>query len=109
MTRYLFFVLIALFSGLQYLVWIGKGGWLRVWDMQRQVTAQKKVVIDLQARNAAMAAEVAELKDAKSAVEERARFELNMIKPNELFVQVVETPVQGLTNTLTTTSTRTVR
>lgn len=87
--RVLSFVFLGLILLLQYPLWLGKGGWLKVWDMDRQVEAQRAKNDALQARNGALEAEVADLKQGFDAVEERARYELGLVKPNEVFFQVV--------------------
>jgi cell division protein FtsB len=81
-------ILVALIALLQYPLWLGKGGWLRVWDMDRQLAAQRDVNQKLEVRNAGLDAEVRDLKTGLEAVEERARYELGMIKEGEIFVQV---------------------
>jgi cell division protein FtsB len=81
-------VLVALIVLLQYPLWLGKGGWLRVWDMDRQLTEQREVNQKLEARNAGLDAEVRDLKTGFDAIEERARYELGLVKPGEVFVQV---------------------
>jgi cell division protein FtsB len=89
-------VLTLTFAGLilllQYPLWLGKGGWMRVWDLDRQVGVQKKVNDDLLRRNNGLEAEVRDLKNGLGAIEERARFELGMIKEDEIFFQILETP-----------------
>src|ERR1700760_4983366 len=74
---------------LQYPLWLGKGGWLRVWDLDRKVAAQQSVNDKLARRNAALDAEVRDYKAGFEAVEERARSELGMVKNDEVFVQIV--------------------
>ncbi|RZT09109.1 cell division protein FtsB [Duganella sp. CF402] len=74
---------------IQYPLWLGKGGWLRVKDFEGQVAAAHQKNAELIARNAKLDSEVRDLKDGTGAVEERARYELNMIKQNEIFVQIV--------------------
>jgi cell division protein FtsB len=81
-------VLVALIVLLQYPLWLGKGGWLRVWDMDRQLTEQREVNQKLEGRNAGLDAEVRDLKTGFDAIEERARYELGLVKPGEVFVQV---------------------
>ena len=81
-------VLIALIALLQYPLWLGKGGWLRVWEVDRQLEAQRDVNQKLEQRNAGLDAEVRDLKSGYDAIEERARFELGLIKPDEVFVQI---------------------
>ena len=87
-------VLAALIILLQYPLWLGKGGWLRVWEIDRQVKAQKDGNAKLGVRNAALDAEVRDLKQGYDAIEERARYELGMIRQDEIFFHVMEkTPV----------------
>jgi cell division protein FtsB len=74
---------------LQYPLWIGKGGWLRVWSLEDQLQAQKEMNARLQQRNRALDGEVRDLKQGFDALEERARYELGMIKPDEVFFQIV--------------------
>ncbi|MBL0141821.1 MAG: cell division protein FtsB [Betaproteobacteria bacterium] len=83
-------VLAGLTLVLQYPLWFGKGGWLRVRDLDRQMVAQQAVNAGLKARNDALDAEVRDLKQGLDAIEERARTELGMIRKDEIFVQIVE-------------------
>jgi len=85
-------ILVALLLLLQYPLWIGKGSWLKVWDLNRQLEAQQQVNLQAQARNAVLDAEVLDLKQGTAAIEERARSELGMIKRDEVFYQIVEPP-----------------
>ena len=85
-------VLVALILLLQWPLWLGKGGWLRVWDVDRQLGAQREVNQKLERRNAGLEAEVKDLKTGREAIEERARFELGLIRPDEVFVQVPQKP-----------------
>nr|WP_255355019.1 cell division protein FtsB [Lysobacter sp. Root494] len=82
--------LIALLAFLQYRLWWGEGGRRSVADLHRQVDQQSHENEGLQQRNAALSAEVEDLKSGEAAVEERARSELGMIKPGETFYRVVE-------------------
>lgn len=86
--RWLLIVLAVLAVVLQYALWLGKGGWLRVWDVDRQVQTQRETNQRLEQRNAALEAEVRDLKSGNEAVEERARFELGLTKPGEIFVHI---------------------
>ena len=88
--RWLSVALVALLVVLQYPLWIGRGGWLRVWDVDRQLQMQKESNRKLELRNAGLDAEVRDLKQGYDAIEERARFELGMIKQDEVFVQLPE-------------------
>jgi len=87
--RVVTYILLALLLLLQYPLWLGKGSWLKVWEMGRQVEAQKQINEQAQKRNAALDAEVSDLKRGTEAIEERARSELGMVKPGEVFFQVV--------------------
>ena len=83
-------LLIVLVASLQYGLWFGKGGWLRVWEIDRKVEEQRRINGQLTARNAALDAEVRDLKEGLGAIEERARNELGMIRSDEIFFQVLE-------------------
>ncbi len=80
-------VLIALLLALQYPLWFGKGGLLRVAELGRQLDGQREVNQSLEARNASLEAEVRDLKAGYEAIEERARYELGLVKDGEVFVQ----------------------
>jgi len=83
--------LAALIMLIQYPLWLGKGSWLRVWEVDQQIRAQRETNRQLQARNNALEAEVRDLKVGLEAIEERARSELGMIRQDEIFFQVLET------------------
>jgi len=83
-------ILGALILAVQYPLWLGKGGWLRVGEVDRQLAAQRARNTQLEARNAGLAAEVRDLKQGLEAVEERARYELGMVRHDEVFFQIVE-------------------
>ena len=91
--RLLLLVLIALVALIQYPLWMGRGGWFAVWDLQEQVASQRSINDGLRARNAALSAEVEDLRSGTEAAEERARGELGMIRNAELFVQIL--PPEG--------------
>ena len=86
--RWALLVLLALLALLQYPLWFGKGGWLRAADLERQLAAQRELNQKLERRNGALDAEVRDLKSGTESIEERARYELGLIKPDETFVQV---------------------
>ena len=69
-------------------LWFGKGGVPRVMELSGKLTAQKAVNDAAKQRNAQLLAEVSDLKEGLEMVEEKARFELGMIRPDEIFVQV---------------------
>jgi cell division protein FtsB len=80
-------VLVALIVLIQYPLWLGKGGWLRASQLDGDLQAQKEKNARLEARNASLAAEVRDLKQGTEAVEERARYELGLTRPDEQFYQ----------------------
>jgi len=88
-VKILSFVLVALLVALQYPLWLGKGSWLNVSELDRQLANQRAGNARLKARNDALDAEVRDLKRGLEAIEERARLELGMIKKDEIFYQVV--------------------
>ena len=82
-------VLFAAVLLIQIPLWFGQGGWLHVWRLERQLDQQlqkaeqqKQVIQELEA-------ELKDLKSGVTAAEERARYEMGMMKPNERFVQIV--------------------
>ena len=86
--RWLALVFVALIIGLQYPMWLGKGGWFQVRELGRSVAAQHQANEQLKSRNEALDAEVRDLKTGFEAIEERARAELGMIRQDEVFFQV---------------------
>ena len=90
MGRLLALILIAVVVLLQLKLWVGAGGWKEVEELRMTVATQAAENAKLQQRNAALAAEVADLKSGEAAIEERARAELGMIKPGEIFYRIVE-------------------
>ncbi len=87
--RIIVYGMLALLVIIQYPLWLGKGGWLRVYELDRQVNKQMDKNDALAARNTKLSGEVKDLKDGTKAIEERARAEHGMSKDNEIFVQVV--------------------
>jgi cell division protein FtsB len=87
-VRWLALVFVALIVALQYPMWLGKGGWLQVRELDRQGAAQRATNAKLKERNDALDAEVRDLKTGSEAIEERARSELGMVRHDEVFFQV---------------------
>lgn len=94
--RYGLLILVGLLAlmlvGLQARLWRGEGGRDAVAALQRQVDAQMHENGGLRQRNEALAAEVQDLKSGEAAVEDRARSELGMIRPGEVFYRVIDHP-----------------
>jgi cell division protein FtsB len=89
MARWLTPLLVALIVLLQYSLWLGDGGWFKIWSQSREVERQAVLNAQLRERNDTLSAEVKDLKEARDAIEERARSELGMVRPDEVFVRVV--------------------
>jgi cell division protein FtsB len=88
--RFLALALVLLIALIQNPLWFGKGGWLRVHELNAQIDAQHDTNMKLAARNAMLDAEVLDLKQGYDAIEERARSELGMIKQDEEFFQLLQ-------------------
>ena len=88
--RWLVSLLVFLLLVLQYRLWLGEGGYAEVWRLGRAVETQRLENERLRERNAALEAEVEDLKQGTAAIEERARNELGMIGKGEVFYQIVE-------------------
>ena len=88
--KLLIYALIGLLVILQYPLWFGSGGMPAVWRLNRAIAAPKADNAQLKERNAALEAEVSDLKQGYEAIEERARTELGMVKKGETFYQVID-------------------
>jgi cell division protein FtsB len=89
MAKWFAGILVAVFVLLQYRLWVSEDGVSEVMRLAQAVDSQKATNDSLRERNAQLAAEVADLKDGFTALEERARSELGMVAPDETFYQVV--------------------
>ena len=95
----IFFALVIV--ALQWPLWVGKGSWLRVWQLDTQLTEHRAANLKLKERNDALEAEVRDLKTGTDAIEERARNELGMIRQEEVFFQVLDrAPLAASTPTI---------
>jgi len=83
-------LLVVLIALIQYPLWLGKGSWFRVWEVDQQIKSQRDKNARLQTRNNILDADVRDLKQGLEAIEERARSELGMIKHDEVFFQLLE-------------------
>jgi cell division protein FtsB len=86
--RFISIALIALLGLVHAELWFGKGGAPRMMDLTARLAAQQAANDTAKARNAQLDAEVRDLKEGLEMVEERARFELGMVRPDEIYVQV---------------------
>lgn len=83
-------ILIVLLLSLQYKLWVGQGSFAEVSRLQQVIETQQATNARLRERNAALDAEVQDLKKGVEAIEERARSELGMIKKDETFFQIID-------------------
>jgi cell division protein FtsB len=86
----LFAIVLALLAlAIQWPLWFGKGGWLQASQLQAELERRRAGNLEIEARNAALAAEVRSLREGREAIEEQARMQLNMIRGDETFFQFV--------------------
>jgi cell division protein FtsB len=86
--RFVTLTLLALLALVHAELWLGKGGVPHVMALEGKLREQQATNEAARQRNAQMLAEVRDLKEGLEMVEEKARFELGMVKPDEIFVQV---------------------
>lgn len=87
--RLVIYSMLLLLIAIQYPLWLGKGGWLKVYEMEKQLELQQAKNSLLSLRNAKLTGDVKDLKDGTRAIEERARVEHGMIKEGEFFIQIL--------------------
>ena len=85
--RFITLALLLLLALVHAELWAGKGGRSYVVHLQSQLRAQQEANDDARQRNQRLGAEVSDLKDGLEMVEEKARSELGMVKPDEILVQ----------------------
>ena len=85
-------ILLILIAALQYRLWLGDGGIREFREINQRIEELKQEGERRKVRNAAVEADVRDLRDGIDAIEERARHELGMIKPGETYVQIYDTP-----------------
>ena len=90
--RFVTLALAALRLLTQAELWCGKGGVLRRNELESGLAAQRTENDTRRARNDTLQAEVSDLQDGLEMVEEKARFELGMVKPDEILVQISTRP-----------------
>lgn len=88
--KIIFSILFVLLVLLQIKLWSGDGGVVDVIQLQRVIEQQQQENMALSERNKALEAEVDDLKRGVEAIEERARSELGLIKPDETFFQTLD-------------------
>jgi cell division protein FtsB len=89
-NRFVPLILVALLLLVHAQLWFGRGSVANVAALERQLAEQKAANLRAQQENARLASEVRDLKEGLEMVEERARMELGMVKPNEIYVQIAK-------------------
>lgn len=96
MTLRIVAVLLLLALGvLQYRIWAAPGGMREVWRLEKAIDVQTAENDQARQRNKTLAAEVRDLKEGRTAIEERARTDLGMVRSNETFFQIVPPAASG--------------
>ena len=93
--RFVMTVLAVVLMLLQARLWLSNGGLREVWRLEAEVTRRVEDNERLASRNAALEAEVRDLKQGLAAAEERARTDLGMIHAGETFYQIAPAPPPG--------------
>ncbi len=83
-------LLVTLLALVQFRLWVGDESLAEVWRLRQAIESQTSKNVLLKSRNQRLDAEVRDLKNGLEAVEERARFELGMIRRDEIYFQIVE-------------------
>ncbi|MDO5654162.1 MAG: cell division protein FtsB [Brachymonas sp.] len=92
-NRVVFVVLLVLMGVVHTQLWLGRGGVPAVNKLRGQLTAQNQSNHMLRQQNEQLGSEVEDLKLGLETVEEKARYEMGMVKPNEIYVQVMPAAV----------------
>ena len=88
--------LVGLLAVVHAQLWFGRGSVRSVEGLQQQLDTQKAANAQAQLANERLASEVRDLKEGQEMIEERARAELGMVKPNEIYVQIAKDPPPAL-------------
>jgi len=92
-ARFATFVLLLLLGVINAQLWLGRGSLPQVRTLRQQLATQTLANQQAQLRNDQLSNEVRDLQEGQDMVEEMARYELGMVKPNEVFVQIAKTPI----------------
>lgn len=88
--KLLWAIMVVLILLLQVRLWVGEGSFAQVWTLERSIAEQREENTKLATRNERLYAEVRNLRNEQSAVEERARMNLGLVRDDETFFLVVE-------------------
>jgi cell division protein FtsB len=90
MRRPVPFILLTLLVIFQLQLWFGRGSIPDVWRLRQQYQTQLALNTQTELKLERMRAELRDLRNGMEMVEERARSEIGMVKPNEIFVQIAK-------------------
>lgn len=85
-------ILVLLLIVIHAQLWTGRGSVPSVSQMQKTLNAQQAANRRARQANERLSAEVSDLKEGLDMVEERARMELGMVRPNEIYVHITPGP-----------------
>lgn len=88
--KLLWAIMVVFILLLQVRLWVGEGSFAQVWTLEKSIAEQRGENAELATRNERLYAEVRNLRNEQSAVEERARKNLGLIRDDETFFLVVE-------------------
>ena len=84
-------VLIVILTTLQYRIWFGDSSFREIKEQRQKIELITKENKELSLRNQKILAEINDLRDGEDAIEERARYQLGMIKQGEIFIRILDT------------------
>jgi cell division protein FtsB len=87
--NFLSIVFTILIVSLQYPLWFGRGGWINVYEMQKEIDTQQNINKIMQSENETLRLTVNDLKNGTDVIEAKARFDHGLIKKNEIYFQVI--------------------
>ena len=88
--KWLATILLVVFISLQYRIWFGQSSFQKIQQQENKVSQIKLENDELQLRNQKLLAEIKDLRKGVDSVEERARFQLGMIKEDEVFFRLIK-------------------
>lgn len=87
--NFLSIIFTILIVSLQYPLWFGRGGWINIYEMQKEIKAQETINKIMQDENNTLRLTVNDLKNGTDVIEAKARFDHGLIKKDEIFFQVI--------------------
>lgn len=94
--RFITLCVLSLLIALQFRLWSGDNGVSELRSLQQDIERQQATNKQLTQRNQLLQADITDLRNAQEAVEERARNELGLVKPNETFFRLVRLQPEAL-------------